>query len=143
MARQSRQGFIRRYEQVERELRTERVRRRGHTADPTWIVGGITLDTSIVLPRKAVGLDIDGETPEWKRLIAFNGLLDAGTAMIGWELNATTIATVNVSTTAVDDTYLDTPIDLAHADQLRPVITSASSDAFGLSATAYIVSAVR
>ena len=140
MARQSRQGFIRRYEQVERELRTQRIRRKGHTESKTFIVGG-DFDTTVVIPKFWVGIDHDGETPEWKRLTGFAGDLEAGTATVEWSLNGTSLGTQDLSTTAalLD---LDTPLDLAHGDRIQVTVT-ASSGASGLSACAYIVTAAR
>lgn len=140
MARQRRQSFVQRFERLERLVHVQRIRRKGHTESKTFLVGG-DFDATVVIPPLFVGIDHDGETPEWKRLTGFAGVLQSGTATVNWLLDGALVGTLALTTTpAVLD--LTTPSDLAHGDTIQPVVTAASG-ASGLSAATFVVTAAR
>lgn len=141
MARQARQTFLQRFDQLERHVRTQRIRRKGHTESKTFL-RGVGIDETTLVPPAFIGIDHDGETPEWKRLTGFAGVLETGSATIDWHLNGVAVATGMALSTTPATLDLDTPIDLAHGDTLRPVITAASGATY-LSAAAFIVTAAR
>lgn len=137
-------SFAKRFEDLEEHVRYMAVQRKGHSDSPTWIIGADTpLSSDLWIGPKFIGLDADGETPEWKQLVGFAGVLASGTATITWQLNGTDVGIALDLSPAPASADLDTPVDLAHADMLQPVLTDASSDAAGLSVCAFVVMAVR
>lgn len=144
MARRARSSIIRRFERLEANARTQRVRRKGHTESKTFIVHG-PLSTG-PLPALFVGLDHDGETPEWKRLTGYAVTLQQGTAVVRWYVNGVDSGFAMSADASAPPEVYDYPepgIDLAHADRIYPYVMAASGDAAGLSAAAFIVSAAR
>lgn len=139
--RRARPTFPERFAQIEEDLRLNRVRRKGHTESKTFLVGPPFDPATVYIPPFFVGIDHDGETPEWKRLSGFASVLRTGTCSISWLLNGVSVGSQSVSSTpAILD--LDAAIDLAHGDTLRPSVTGGSSPV-GLAAAAFIVTAVR
>lgn len=141
MARRSRQTYVHRFERLEQQARMQRVRRKGHTESKTFLVG-VDFDNTIIIPPLFVGLDHDGETPEWKRLTGFAAVLQVGTATITWERNGIVVAAGHAVTTTPSVIDLNPTLELAHADTIQPVITAAAA-AGGLSAAVFIVTAAR
>lgn len=139
----ARPDLVGRLRRTNEQMRQERVRPRGRTLDPTFIVLG-TVTAGMVVPAKIVGINPDDETPEWKRLFGFAAVLQVGTADISWYYNGgdtgVSMSITDVSLPTV--TYeFPTPIDLAHGDTIYPLVTSASGDAQGLSAAAFFTTA--
>jgi hypothetical protein len=130
------------------QQRLERIRRKGHTESKTFLVPQ-PVTTAMFIPPFFVGLDDDGETPEWKRLTGFAMILQGGSATVGWSLNGTDLGVdTAVTTTKVfaDLTAAGAPVgpvDLGHADAIQPTVSVDDGSAFGLSAAVFMVCAPR
>lgn len=121
-----------RLRQQREQVRELRLRSRGHTETKTFIVGGTPIVAGMYIPPLYVGIDSDGETPEWKRLYGFRAHLFAGTATIHWYLNNDLVATQDITTDPTNLVEITAPLDLADGDRVRPYPADASSDAEGL-----------
>jgi hypothetical protein len=126
--------------QVNRRLANIERRRKGHTETKTFIIGG-PVDTDLYVPPFFVGIDYDGDTPEWKVLIGFRAVLETGSATLKWLLNGEPVASgQSVDADPLTSIYDIDAVDLALGDVIQVEITSAT-DAMNLSAAAFMVTA--
>lgn len=91
--------FVRRFARLEEEVRKLRIRPKAHTETKTYIVGG-DIDTGLYVPPVFINVDPDEESPEWKRLVSFHGILATGEISVRWELNGDVVVDSHV----IDDT---------------------------------------
>jgi len=129
---------------LEEQLRRERIGRRGHTETKTFIIGG-EISTPLYIPEFEIGVDSDGDTPEFKRIIGFRGRLRVGTCTISWLLNESLLQEGH-DITAVKNEFAidltDTPYAVQEGDDIRPTITAADG-AVDLRATVVFATAPR
>lgn len=153
--RQARPTFLSRFSRLETQARNERVRRKGHTQNLQFTINGPVVP-GYVTPPVFIGVDADGETPEWKRWTGFAAYGGAGSITYRWWLNGThfvhPLSGISYGGTLVGpatDGPWDlanaeselTPMDLEHGDYLAVEILGATGDAEDFTATAFIVGA--
>lgn len=82
--------FVKRFERLEGQVRDMRVRPKAHTETKTFIVGG-DIDNGLYVPPVFLNTNPDEESPEWKRIVSFHGILQTGSIVVHWELNGVTV----------------------------------------------------
>lgn len=92
------QDFVRRFERLEEHVRMLRIRPKAHTETKTFIVGG-DIDSGLYVPPVFLNVNPDEESPEWKRLLSFHGILETGSIVAHWELNGDTVVDNHAITT--------------------------------------------
>lgn len=133
----ARPDFIGRTINSEGALRQVRISPKGHTEVKTFVVGG-ALATSLFIPPAYLGVDYDGDTPEWKHLIGFAAVVRVGTVTLTWKRNGSSILTGHVVTTTSGFEDLDTPIPVATGDRIQATITAVGSSPADLSAAFFL-----
>lgn len=120
------QDLLRRLQRMETELREIRLRSRAHTETKTFIVGGL-VDESTYIPPALVLVNPDEQSQEWKRLLGFDGILNAGTVTIDWYRDGALLLAGHVLTSSGSTGGdLPEPLELSGGSWLQPVIVSAS-----------------
>lgn len=132
--------FLRRIQRLEEQMRLMAARRKGHSQDRTFIVGG-EITPALYVPPMFIGINVDDLTPQWKTLTGFSAILRTGSATLRWQHNGVDIdgATAhNVSAVANPIVLTELQrVRLAHGDTVGFVIDSGDG-AGDLSAAAFV-----
>ncbi len=104
------------------QQRAKRIKPIRHCETKTFIVGG-DITAGLYIPPVYLRFNVDDESPEWKRIVLFDGILRTGAITVNWELDGTVILNgMEIDTAGSTFGVLDNPIDVTYgAHWLRVV----------------------
>jgi hypothetical protein len=145
------EDFISRFSSLEEKVRLEKIRRKGHTETKTFIIGG-DIYFDLYIPPFFIGVNADGDTPEFKYIHGFRGKVKVGNVSLEWQhvsaetTEMTVVATQeSITSTGTSDIVTSTllPFKVADGDYLQPVIIDAFGPASDLAAAVIFTTGIK
>jgi hypothetical protein len=127
----------------------ERVRRlelhaRSHAEIKTFIIPG-EITSGVYVPPFWVGVDTDGDHPEFKTLYAFRGVMNIGSVTVQWLVNGVQVGDDHVITNLANefevivDPALFPAAELSDGDVVQPSLVDATVGASDFSGAVYML----